>query len=91
MSTDALTQEAAQQIAATNAANAKEREERHAANAKAKEMISAFIGDVKSRRPSIAMDGIGQHLDQMITAGIDLMATYFEDQFRDYYDARKDI
>jgi hypothetical protein len=69
----------------------KDQQTRYAANAKAKQIIDAFIGDVKNRRPSIAMDGIGEYLDQMITAGIDLMAKYFEDQFRDYYDARKDI
>jgi hypothetical protein len=69
----------------------KDQQTRYAANAKAKQMIDAFIVDVKNRRPSIAMDGIGEYLDQMITAGIDSMAKYFEDQFRDYYDARKDI
>jgi membrane-bound ClpP family serine protease len=69
----------------------RDQQTRYAANAKAKRVIDIFVETVQNKRPSRETDGIGEYLDQMITAGIDLMAKYFEDQFRDYYDARKDI
>ena len=70
--------------------NAKDQQTRYAANAKAKRVIDIFVETVQNKRPSRETDGIGEYLDQMITAGIDLMAKYFEDQFRDHYDARAD-
>lgn len=70
--------------------SAKDQQTRYAANAKAKRVIDIFVETVQNKRPSRETDGIGEYLDQMITAGIDLMAKYFEDQFRDHYDARAD-
>ena len=91
MSTDTLTQEAARQIAATNAANAKEREDRHAANAKANKILFDFVEKIYCIRPTRDNLGFGPQLEAIIERGVQDMAACFHDHLRDHYDARKDI
>jgi DNA repair exonuclease SbcCD ATPase subunit len=83
-------EEAARQIAATNAANTKDEQERHAANAFANKILLDFIEKIYCIRPTRDNLGFGPQLEAVIERGVQDMAAYFHDHLRDHYDARAD-
>ena len=70
--------------------SAKGEQERHAANAKAKQILLDFIKIIHDVRPTREKHGFGPQLDLVILHGIHDIAEYFHDHLRDHYDARTD-
>jgi molecular chaperone GrpE (heat shock protein) len=69
---------------------AKDQQDRHDANAKAKQILLDFIKVIHDVRPTREKHGFGPQLDLVILHGIHDIAEYFHDHLRDHYDARAD-
>lgn len=83
--------EAAERAKRIAAENARDQQERNAANVKANETFLQFIKAVHLIRPTPKSADIGPQLEAIIIRAIGDMAAYFHDHLRDHYDARKDI
>lgn len=80
--------ERAKQIAAQNA---KDEQEREAANTKATQAMIEFVRQVHGIRPTPKTAEIGPQLELIVLRGIHDLAEYLHDHIRDHYDARKDV
>lgn len=71
--------------------NAKDDQERHAANAKALQILVDFLKVIQGARPTREQHGFGPQLDRMIAQGLHDLVGFYHFQINNHYDARKDI
>lgn len=68
-----------------------EKAARHAANAKALQILVDFLKVIQDARPTREQHGFGPQLDRMITQGLHDLVGFYHFQINNHYDARKDV
>ena len=81
---------AAEEADKRNAAYAKDQEDRHAANAKALQILVDFLKVIQDARPTREQHEFGPQLDRIIARGLHDLVGFYHSQINNHYDARTD-
>jgi molecular chaperone GrpE (heat shock protein) len=71
--------------------SAKDEQERHAANAKALQILVDFLRVIQDARPTREQHGFDPQLDRIIARGLHDLVGFYHSQINNHYDARKDV
>jgi hypothetical protein len=68
----------------------KDEQERHAANAKALQILVDFLRVIQDARPTREQHRFGPQLDRIIARGLHDLVGFYHSQINNHYDARAD-